>query len=262
MAVKNRFKLQKGKPGANANGLETAVSGFILGGVAVVDKLALGTPYKITNADALADFGLNTAYDTDNSCLVYYHLSEFFRTAIEGTTLHFMVVAQSVLPAVLLEDTANLYVKKLLLAAQGAIYKLAIAFNPAVGYTETLTDGFNADCRAAIPKAKILRQWAADRNMSIDVIIEGRKFSGNASSAVDLRAITVGGDVIWYEGTAVVIGQDYAFADGLGWAFGKYHAAVGTFLGTYASIEMQQDTGEVETLNITDVDLNKFITIV
>lgn len=259
MAVKNRFKITKGKPGANASGLATTISGLILPGIAVAGKLVLSTPYKISSTSDLAALGLDAAYDTANQVLVYYHIAEFYRMSAEGTTLYIMVVPQTVTQGDLLEDAGEIYAKRLLIFAEGNIRQLGVAINPTLAYVETLTDGINSDIRAAIPKAALLRTWAEERAMDTTVILEGRKFGGNQVTSIDLRAITVGADIVSYEGVQVVIGQDYDFAHTL-IARQQFHAAVGTLLGTLAGIEMQQDEGEVETLNLTDTALLKFIT--
>lgn len=256
MAVKNRLKIVRQKPGENATGLLTAPSGIIIcGAVAVEDKLSLDTPYKVTSPDGLAAFGLSAAYDTANQCLVYYHLKEFFRMAQPGTALYFMCVGFDVTPVLALEDEDSLYAKKLLQFAEGSIRQLGIAYNPDLAGdapAETLTDGFSTNIRTAIPAALVLRAWAEERIMDLCVILEGRKYGDNLGAALDLRAIAPVDDVVSYEGVGIVIGQDYAFADDL-WASGKYHAALGTALGTLAGVLMEQDMGEVETLNVTDV---------
>lgn len=260
MAVKNRLNIQRQKPGANATGLLIATSALIVNGFAVAGKLVLGKVNTITSPDVLIEFGITAAYDTANKCLVHYHITEFFRMAAPGTTLYFMVVPTTVLPAVILEDTDSIYCKKLLLEAQGKVRQLAIGFNPdlrtvvvdpEVVFVEASLDGFSAPIRSAIPKATVLRQWAAARNMDLCILLEGRKYGNSASAAVNLRGIVVAGDQVNYEGVSVVIGQDFTFADTL-WASGQYHAAVGTALGTLAGIQMEQDMGEVETLNVTD----------
>ena len=263
MAIKNRFKLTRQKPGANASGLLTRHSGLIVNGVAVAGKLVVGTCYTITSPDMLAALGITPAYDSANKCLVHYHISEFYRGAIPGTELYFMLVPLTITPDTVLEDLTGIYAKKLLLYANGVIRNLAIAYNPdvdGVGFVESLVDGFSAKVRLAIPAGKILRVWADERNMDIAILLEGRKYGDSSAAAVSLRNIIIAGDVQSYEGIAVVIGQDYAFADALVWPSGKFHAAVGTALGTLAGIAMEQDMGEVETLNITDAVLGKFVT--
>jgi hypothetical protein len=261
VSIKDRYKNLKGKPGPNANDAETSVCAIIANGVAVAGKLVLGTVYKINTPDALVELGITPAYDTTNKLLVHYQLSEFFRLANGGTTLYLMVVSQAILPQTILEDTANIYAKKLLVEANGEVYKMGISFNPEAAYAETLTDGFNSDIRVAIPKAHALRQWAQERNMPLDIVLEGRKFGGNSVTALDLRGIQISGEDVNYEGVALVIGQDWAVAEAKKAAhpLAEFHAAVGAFLGTFSSIKMEQDCGEVETLDITDADQLKFL---
>jgi hypothetical protein len=62
------------------------------------------------------------------------------------------------------------------------------------------------------------------------------------------------------EKVTVVAGQDWDYADGLGWAMGKKFADVGTFLGVIASQAWNRNPGEVETQNLMNADLEVWMT--
>lgn len=244
--------INKGKVGASASGSAASISGMIFNGVAVAGKLELSKGYTLYSVDDAAAIGINAAYDTTNKVIVYKHISEFYRRSGEGTELHIMVVPQTILPAAIFEDLTSIYAKKLVSFAQGKIRQLALAFNPAQDYTETVTDGINTDIRASIAKAQAFAEWAYDTDRPLQVILEGRSYSGNAVSAINLRTLEVSAGVaLEADKVSIVIAQDYDYADGL-WALGMKHAAVGTLLGTIASIDVNQSIGEVETLNLSD----------
>lgn len=245
--------ITKGKVGATASAIEAAISGLIANGVAVVGKLVLGTHYTLYSVEDAAAIGIDAAYDAANKVLVYHHISEFYRMAGAGTELHIMVVDQAILPGAILDDTTNIYARKLLSSAEGKIRQLAIAFNPEDDYTETTTDGINSDIRAAIAKAQAFAEWAFDMERPLQVFLEGRAFSGNATTAINLKQLEVSAGVaLEADKVSVVIAQDYNFADALTWALGKKYASVGLLLGTVAGIDINQSIGEVETLNLTD----------
>lgn len=251
--------INKGVIGPNAAGPATSISGLIAGGVAVAGKLVLGTVYTLNSLKDTEALGLDADYDSTNSVIVYHHISEFYRMAGDGTKLYLMVVAQSVLPGALLTDANAQYAKKLVAAANGDIRTLAIAFNPEAEYEEVAVDGINGDITAAIPNAQAFAQWAYDSDRPLQVILEGRAYSGDAAGAGDLRAIDAGaGEILQGTKVSVVIGQDFDFAATMAGLQQKY-AAVGTALGTLASIDMNQNIGEVETLDLSDAVHSKFL---
>lgn len=257
MSNLDTVEIQKGKPGAIVNAGDTATSALIAGGVAVTGKLELGKVYTIYRPDDAIALGINEAYDTDNKVVLYHHIDEFYRMAGEGTTLHLMVLAQSVLPATILANQAH----TLVTAAKGEIRQLAIAFNPAEGYTETLTDGFNNDVRAAISPAQEFYAWCYESDRPLNILLEGRSFTDTPSGAINLRSLTVGAGIpLEADKVSIIIGQDYDYAESRTWALGKKYAAVGTALGTLAGIAVNRNIGEVETLNLSDALLSKFLT--
>lgn len=251
---------EQGKVGANVSGAAAGISGLIVSGVAVAGKLELAKHYTLNSVDDLEALGIDEAYDTANSVLVYHHVREFYRMSGSGKELNLMVVAQEILPGDMLDDPTSTYARKLITSAEGRIRLLAVAFNPAADYEELVTDGFNADIRAAIPKAQALADWAFDTDRPLNVLLEGRAYSGNAATAISLKALEVSeGVALEAENVSVVIAQDYDFADTL-WAAGKKYASVGLLLGTLAGININQSIGDVEPLNLSDAAKGIFIT--
>lgn len=252
--------ISKGTIGANASGRDSSISGIIANGIAVAGKLVLGTVYKITGlADADA-IGINAAYDSTNSVNVYRHVSEFFRMAGEGTSLYVMVVAKTILPDAILEDTTAIYAKKMIVESGGTIRQIAVAFNPNFPtYTETALNGMNSDIAAAIPKGQLLADWAYASFRPVQILLEGRNHTGNAGASQDLRAIDNSGQPLQATQVSVVNGQDYAYADALGWAEGKKMADVGTALGILSFIDPNENIGEVQRLNLSDAVNSKWL---
>lgn len=250
--------ITKGLIGATASVAAASISALIANGVAVAGKLVLGTHYTLYSVDDAAALGIDATYDTTNSVLVHHHIAEFYRMAGAGTELHLMVVAQAILPGTILDDATNIYARKLVASAQGAIRQLAIAFNPAAGYEETVTDGFNSDIRASIVKAQAFYGWCDETERPLQILLEGRSYSGNETTAINLKQleIAVGVD-LEADKVSIVIAQDYNHADTL-WALGKKYASVGLLLGTVARIRVNQSIGEVETLNLTDAVKGKY----
>lgn len=264
--ARRRIVMSKGTRGANIAGEPFKVSALITTGVAVSGKLALGTIYMLTDVADCSTLGLDNAYDTSNNVAVYEHISEFFRMAKkavkqgEAPKLYLMVVAQTVTMAQMCDDTGLIYAKKLINEGKGEIHNLSIGFNPASGYTETLTDGINADVRASIVKAQALYDWAYENDMPTNIYLECRGYGGNQTTAIDLRAIPASPSGIFEaDKVSLVIGQDYGFADTLT-GLAQKHAAIGTFLGTMAACDLNQNPSEVEAFNLTDEKKGKWLT--
>jgi hypothetical protein len=252
------INIRDGKVGANVLGGEERNSALLLQGVSVVGGVQLGLVYFIYSRNDAKDLGINPDYDTYNDVRVYYHIKEFYRLAGEGTRLALMLVPATTTMEGLVEDTSNLYAKKILTDSSEAgypIHQLAVGINPPAGYTPTIVDGNNEDVLAAISAAKLLTDWANAESMDLTVLLEGRDFSGTATAAQDFKA----------EGepernrVGLVIAQDYDYADTLS-EIGKKHAAIGIALGAIASRAVNESIGWVEEMNVQDQNASIWLT--
>lgn len=253
--------ITEGTPGPNVAGKPFQTSALLTTGVAIAGKLSLGTVYALTSVDDAKALGLNADYDTTNNVVVFEHISEFYRLASAGTTLYILIAPQTVLLGALIDDTAAIYAKKLVIAAKGDIFNLAIGFNPLSTYTEEAVDGLNADVRTAFVKAQALHQWTDDTFRPVQILLEGRGYAAPAATALNLRAIPDGPDDAIFEADRVslVVGQDWDFADTLT-GLAQKHAAIGTALGVLGNIEINQNIGEVATQNLSDATKRKWMT--
>lgn len=240
--------LKDGRIGANVAG-DSREFGLICNGVAVEDKVKLNTTYKLLRLSDAEEIGITEDYDTANKVRVYRHISEFYRRAGEGSTLHLRLVAQTVKTAEMV-DEAKIHAVE----AGGKISDLAFGYNPSAGYQEIMTDGFNSDVRAAIQALQQFAVWADEKDMPLHTILEGRGLADDLSGAINLRALIVGDASLMAEKVTVVFGQDWVYADTLD-DLGKKFADVGTFLGVIASQAFNRNPGEVETQNLTDATL-------
>lgn len=241
--------INEGRIGVNVAG-DGREFGLIGNGVAVAGKLALTTAYVLRRPSDAVAIGIDAAYDSANEVNLYRHITEFYRRAGEGTKLHIMVLAQTVMIDEMTEQA-----KALAVAAEGNISDMAFIFNPADDYVETLLDNMNADVMAAIPVLQTFADWADSKDMPLHCILEGRGMGDTLADLTDLRDMA-----LEYEKVTVVVGQDYDYAEGLGWALGKKFADVGTFLGVVASQAWNRNPGEVETQNLTSSTLQVWLT--
>lgn len=242
------FDITSGSVGANTlgDGREFAL---IANGVAVGDTLALETVYTVRRLKEAVALGIDADYDSNNKVNLYRHIKEFFRRAGEGIKLHLMVVAQTVMI-----DEMTTQAKTLATAGDGAIADMTFAFNPASDYTDTIVDGLNSDVADAIPVLQAFAEWCAENDMPLHTILEGRSMSETLTSITSLREL-----VSNYTKVSLIVGQDWTYADNLGWDLGKKFADVGTFMGVVASQAWNRNPGEVETQNLTDSDAEIWI---
>ena len=124
----------------------------------------------------------------------------------------------------------------------GAITNTITQFSSGVGYAPTLLDGNDQDTYTAGLKAQALYDWAVERIMPCQMIVEG-KSTVPSSASRDLATLDC-------DKVTIVSGQDYDKADEL--PMWWKHAAVGTKLGTVAAREINENTGWVEVGNLTD----------
>ena len=138
----------------------------------------------------------------------------------------------------------------------GDIFQLGAVLNPDATAlaAETDTDGISSDTVLAINKAQGLAdaEFAAFR--PVDIIIEGRKFSGLATDAEDIRALASGQ-------VGVVLGadNDISVTDiSMSQPYLNY-AAVGDALGCIAQASVSQSIGATSIFNLTDSTDGSFI---
>lgn len=243
--------INKVSPQPGAKPISESTSGLIANGVVVSGKLELNKTYVLYSKADAEYLGINEAYDTANKVVLYHHISEFFEEAGEGVKLYIRVVAQSI-SVVDMVSIENNHAKALIDDAKGEVFQLAVAFNPTSDYAPVV-DGIDQDTLNAIPKAQGLCDWAFSKMYPTRIILEGRYYTGPASSLPDLRALV---NVI-APNVSVVIGQDLGFAGSLP-EFNSY-AAVGTCLGTVAKAAVSENIGWVEKFNLTNAKKERWL---
>lgn len=238
-------KLQ-GRLGRRADNLD-GVCGLVTNGIAVADGLTLGTVYVLRSINDLEALKVDRAYDIANKVLLYHRVERFFLLS-PGAELHLLVVAQTVTQAQMADKANAGYVKKLIKDSAGRVKLVAIARNPATGYTPTITTGLDADVLAAIPKAQALLDEEFAQFRFAEIFLEGRSYTGAASAAQDLRAI----ESVSAPNVSVVIHQDMDVA-ALDALFAGC-AQVEDFLAMESLAAVSQNAGErIAQFNLTRV---------
>lgn len=244
--------IKRGAMGASVLANEDVISGLLVNAPAILADtpsgilgLAVGKTIKVTSLKDAEAYGITAGYDAENAVRVHRHVSEFYRMAKAGTALFIQLYAG--------DYSASIAAGKQMLAdAEGNIRQLAIAYNPAATYVATYTDGLETAVREMLPKAQALAEWAFDTFKPCQIILEGRGLNAiNVTAALNLRDIQLNGEAARYEKVTLCIGQDWNYAETQN-AVGKKMADVGTLLGCVATLPVNHNVGEVETINLSD----------
>lgn len=211
------------------------ICGLIGHGIATV-KFALGdvlTLVQLADAEAL---GIDEAYDTTNTVMLWHHIRDFYDEAPSGTTLYVMPVAKTVTMAQMLAKD-GVYAPALLQKAGGDIRILAVT-----SVTETW-----ANIVAAIPIAQLLYKQSFDLYMPHSILLEGRDCPDTLNTIDDLRNDETGPDA---NRVSVVISQDLAVA---ATAPDANYANVCHALGRAAAVPVQRNIGRVKDGRLASV---------
>lgn len=256
--------IAKGTVGANAIAPASSISALLALGMAVASKLELSTAYSVTSLkQAETTLGITAAYDTTNSVVLHQHIKDFYSFKKNaGVKLFIMVLPIASVPATVIEDTAGVAARKLLIAGAGTIKNLAVAINLATGATETNTDGLNTLVRASIAKAQLLHDWAYTTDRACNILLEGRGMASAMSTWINLRNIPVGDAVVNANNVSVVVGQDFTYS-GTRANLPQKYAGVGKALGAMAVAALNQSICEVDEnagLNLSNALTTEWVT--
>lgn len=198
------------------------VTGLIVPGVAVPDKLELNKAYTIYSTSGAAEIGI----DAETNKAAFRQISEFYSVAGEGKKLWVMVVAATVKLPELVDTTLPVCpAKKLLLTAGGEISVLGITAGANSGVT---LDGLDDTVYSALTKGQVLAEQMTAQIMPFVLVVEGRGMTDSAS----LKDLST---VLKYR-AAVMLGS--TTNDG--------SASVGMLLGETASLPVQRKISRVK----------------
>lgn len=229
---------QLGRQVANADGLALLVVGLPTAYAATISGQLF---YSLRDAEV---FGFTAEADADHNALAWEHIKDFYKEAGEGAPLHVLPVANdtSLAEVFTLTEAAYTALQSLLQAEAGGIRLMAVALNP-VAAEATLASGVTADLLQAVPLAQAFAATEFARYRPIEVVLEGRAFTGVAATAFDLRTLAS-------NSVAVAVGRDQLrvaelVAEGI--TVASKFAHVGTVLGRLAASPVQRSIGRVRS---------------
>lgn len=217
------------------------IVGLVSTAVAVGTSFELAKPYILRRLDDLTALGIEATQDdvppTDNEFL-YRHVKEFYDEAGDGAELWIMGFPNTFKASDLVDKTKQT-AKLLIQAASGRLNAIGVIYNPASGYSPTVTNGIDADIDAAMLNAQGLAEWATESLYApLFFVLEAREFNGDA---IDLENLSTKS----YNRVAVLLGDTQENSKG---------AAVGLLLGRLAKIPVQRHIGRVRDLALKTLD--------
>jgi hypothetical protein len=235
MLPRVKILFENGALGSVAPGAD-GVAGLVCTGTTVVSGLQLATAYVFRKLDDLVVLGVTDSV-ADANAFLYRQVKEFYDEAGEGAELWLSAFPNTVKQSDMVDVTQS-NAKALILAAQGRIRVLAVAFEPAAGYTPTITNGLDGDLVPAMLKAQALGEWATNTLYApLFTILEARHFNGTATALTDLATYS-------YNRVGVMLGDTQDSSNG---------AAIGLLLGRIARIPVQRHIGRVKDLALKTI---------
>jgi hypothetical protein len=240
---------------------ERQYSALCMNGAAVTGGVQLNTVYELNSLNDAVDLGIDADYDTDNTMLCYYHISEFFRMCPTGK-LFILIVAQTVTLTQMADKTSTNGLAQLLRdpLCKGKVRQAAVARNPASGYTPVTDGGLDSDSLAydsgtttysgAVVKAHALATEEQTLYRPVHIFVEGRSLNGTTAALFDATGANCSKVQL-----VVLADNDVSTADTL---YAGY-AAVGTVLGLRAGLSSANSLAFVALGNIQSQADSKFV---
>ncbi len=237
---------------------DDGICGLVCGGVPIPPainnvELALLTPVKLKGVSDAEFYGINAMYDTNSNMLVYHHIKRFFKRNPSGTL--WLMLVDSTPPTTLttMVDKDLPIIQKFIQGTNGEVKVIGFVLNPRTSYVAVTTNGIDANVETAVPKAQALANAEFLNNRPINILLEGRSFTGTAAAVKDMRTLAS-------PAVSVVIAQDLDVAN-TGNAIHKKMAAVGDVLGCISAAKVNECIGWVDKFPLQDLADNTFVNV-
>jgi len=231
------------------------ISGLIAGVAVAPSGLAFQTTAQLFSVKDAEDLGITALYDTTNSELLHWNISEFFRKSPKGKLWIRLIESDGtplVSPSTMLTDATEIYARKLLIDAGGEIRQVAVMVNKN-HLAGTYVGGIPTEVSAAISVAQTFAAWAYTTHKPCQVILEGCDVQTPLSSLANLRSFGSENPKV-----SICIGADYDKNLALsGW--NKRASALGTCLGMVSLRKVDENIGWVQEGNIQDAGVSRFV---
>lgn len=208
---------------------DDGISGMILTGTAVPEKLELNKVYVLGGMTDLKKYGI----EEQTNPLLVKDITAFYNTAGEGAELHLLVVSEATTLTQICANEDGSPLNRLINSAAGRIRLVGINRNTPVEYELTAEKCLDADIITAITAAQTVADAFLERIAPFRVFIPAIGWTGETDGLYQPR-----------EGScnriAVVMASDGKVGESK-----LYSAAIGQVLGRAAKISVHQNLGRV-----------------
>ena len=129
---------------------DDGISGLILTGQAVEEKLTLNKVYVLSSSNDLSKYGITK----ENNPLVYKDVAAFYKAAGDGAELHLLVVSEASTLTQICSSEPGSPLQKLIDSAAGRIRLVGVNRNAPASYTPTVENCIDKDVITAVDEAQ------------------------------------------------------------------------------------------------------------
>lgn len=208
---------------------DDGISGLILTGTAVAEKLELNKAYVLGGMADLKKYGIEEATNP----LLVKELTAFYNAAGDGAELRLLVVSEATTLTQMCAASEDAPLKKLINSAAGRIRMVGINRNAPAEYVPTVENGLDADVITAVAAAQTVAEDFLGKIAPFRVLLPAIGWSGETTDLYQPREGS-------YNRVSVVMASDGKFGTSK-----LYSAAIGQVLGRAAKISVQQNIGRV-----------------
>jgi hypothetical protein len=217
------------------------IAGLILVGVALAG-IPLYVPKQIFSLKDAENLGITKEQDTEEDLDTWLQIKEFYDEAGTGAELWVMLVPVTKTMAELADPATTVNnARRLLDDAKGTIRLLGFSryIDDSVEYEQVTVGGLDKDVTDALPKAQALAIEYRDNIKPVQIILDGRGWSGTPSDLTDLRTGS-------HNKVSIALATSQP---------GKDSASIGLVLGRLAKIPVQRNIGRVKdgALNVSQL---------
>lgn len=208
---------------------DDGISGLILTGTAVTEKLELNKAYVLGGMADLKKYGIEEATNP----LLVKELTAFYNAVGDGAELRLLVVSEATTLTQMCAASEDAPLEKLINSAAGRIRLVGINRNAPAEYVPTVENGLDADVITAVAAAQTVAEDFLGKIAPFRVLLPAIGWSGETTDLYQPREGS-------YNRVSVVMASDGKFGTSK-----LYSAAIGQVLGRAAKISVQQNIGRV-----------------
>ncbi len=232
MALPNiHIQLKNGSLGRVVRG-DDGVTGLIVTGEAVADKLELNKVYQLSSPRDLTILGITA----ENNPLAYKDLLAFYREAGDGAELYLLVVPAATTLSQMGAIEADAPIRKLIDYSRGRIRLVGFNRLPAAGYSaDTETTGIDKDAVTGAASVQAVAESYAEKIIPFRCLLPALLWDGSTEHLYKPREST-------YSRVGFVMASDDPQ---------NHTAAIGQILGRTAGLPVNYSLGRVKSGAVT-----------